>query len=632
MMQHFTTRAAALALAISTIALAPTASAQEEGARRVEIGFTPTARTSIAIWIESEDGTVFRTLRLTDGVAVRGIGNRPGALQMNSSWRWPYGRREGVLPVWAHRRVAAGGEAFPRVIFNGRRSEGNASSAGSAGEPRNTRDDYFCLSFDRARSGRDALDATTCASVFMSNKGRYVTDEDVSAGYAEPFEAVGGSAMMRSMETTSLYPPRRDVTACDTPACGDHEDVGRFADDARRVMPVIDAVTMATPAGERPTQIVFDVPPEWPNGAYRLYAEVHVEGDWNDDHNGEVYPTPTGPSGMWDYWAMQYGYPYRGQPSVIYEVPFTIGPVGGEWAATAPIGYGALHGEDGDIRPMDGTIVDDPSGAPGSGADRLRGPGERLRVTVPAYNICEQPDPPPECGRECTPGDDTCGRDLVCGPDFECVGICDVPMSPTAVPALEVVEHADEKSAHHWATLRFQVPESPRALARYEVRVGTRPIVDLESFERALPAVEANIERTELVVPVQGAPGDVIELDFGGLSPETTYHVAVRAIDQCNAPGPITSAEVTTTPIHFTTVSPCFVATAAWGTPMAAEIGALRRFRDRHLRSHAPGRALVALYEDWGPGAADWIRGSEERRAVTRAALAPVVALARWLD
>jgi len=134
------------------------------------------------------------------------------------------------------------------------------------------------------------------------------------------------------------------------------------------------------------------------------------------------------------------------------------------------------------------------------------------------------------------------------------------------------------------------------------------------------------------VVPVQGAPGDVIELDFGGLSPETTYHVAVRAIDQCNAPGPITSAEVTTTPIHFTTVSPCFVATAAWGTPMAAEIGALRRFRDRHLRSHAPGRALVALYEDWGPGAADWIRGSEERRAVTRAALAPVVALARWLD
>ncbi len=630
-MQHLTSRAAALCFALAAIAPSTT-SAQETASRRVEIRFTPTARASIALWIESEDGSVFRTVRLTEAVSVRGIGNRPGAMQMNGGYRWPYGRREGALPVWGHRRIAAGGEPFPRVIFNGRRSEGNASSAGSAGEPRNTRDEYYCLSFNRELSGRDALDAMSCASVFMSNKGRYATEEDVAAGYAEPFEEVGGAAMMRSMDTTSIYPPRRDVVPCEGPACGDHDDVGAFAEDARRIMPEIDAVTMATLMGELPTTIVFDVPPDWENGAYVVYAEVHVEGDWNDAHNGEVYPTPTGPSGMWDYWAVQYGYPYRGQPSVVYRVPFTLGPAGGTWAASQPSGYGALHGEDGAIRPLDGTIIDDPAGAPGSGADRLRGPGERLGVTVPQWDICSQAEPPPECGRECTPGDDTCGRDLVCGPDFACVGLCDVPMSPGAVPDLEVLEHTDEKNAHHWATLRFRVPDSPRRLARYEVRVGTAPIVDQASFERALPAVQANIERTELVVPVEGAPGELIELEFGGMSPETTYYVAVRAIDECNAPGPIGAAEITTTPIFFTTVSPCFVATAAWGTPMAAEIGALRRFRDRHLRTNAIGRAFVSSYERWGPAAADWIREGETRRSVARAALAPFVAVARWLD
>ena len=54
--------------------------------------------------------------------------------------------------------------AFPRVIFKNRASEGNASAAGSVGEPRYTRDDYFCLSVHAVSSSRDALDAMTCPS------------------------------------------------------------------------------------------------------------------------------------------------------------------------------------------------------------------------------------------------------------------------------------------------------------------------------------------------------------------------------------------------------------------------------------------------------------------------------------
>ena len=60
-------------------------------------------------------GTFMSTVGLTQAVSVRGIGNRPGAIQMNSGYRWPYGRREGVLPIWAHRRAAAPGAGSSRA-------------------------------------------------------------------------------------------------------------------------------------------------------------------------------------------------------------------------------------------------------------------------------------------------------------------------------------------------------------------------------------------------------------------------------------------------------------------------------------------------------------------------------------
>jgi hypothetical protein len=64
---------------------------------------------------------------------------------------------------------------------------------------------------------------------------------------------------------------------------------------------------------------------------------------------------------------------------------------------------------------------------------------------------------------------------------------------------------------------------------------------------------------------------------------------------------------------------------------MASEIGALRRFRDRHLRNHVLGDALVGLYHEVGPYAADVVRGDGELRAAVRSLLSPVVALAKWL-
>ena len=76
---------------------------------------------------------------------------------------------------------------------------------------------------------------------------------------------------------------------------------------------------------------------------------------------------------------------------------------------------------------------------------------------------------------------------------------------------------------------------------------------------------------------------------------------------------------------------PRFVATAAYGSPLASDIGPLRRLPDRYLQSHAPGRALVAFYYTFGREPAHLIARHPTLRAITRASLAPMVAISNWL-
>lgn len=592
-------------LALTSVTAAPAGAAADENvaSRTVELRFTPAPHLQLAMWIERPDGTFLATVGLTQSVSYRGIGNRPGASQMNSGFRWPYGRREGVLPVWAHRRAAApGAVGFKRVIFQERR-EGWASRY----REDSSDDNYFCLSFrektnvDQTSTREEALDAITCPSGFSSDKGRYMVAADVAAGYSEPTQ-VAGANVPRPLDLVSLYPPRRDYQHCTGgPICHDVFDVDSYNRSALDVMPELDAVTLATPPAGTEQSVMFRVPDHWPGGDYVAYVEANLEGDYNAAFNDVTYPTPARAGDIWDSWAHDYGYPYRGQPSVVYAIPFTIDATAGagvvSFQTAAPIGYGDVDGfgpQGGALSSMDdGRVSDDPVAAPGSGADRLLADhetGQRVRVDV--RNCPTHPAPL-------------------------------VPSQSTAKA------DPDGRHSHEWGVLHFVEPSSDQPVARYEIRFSEQPIVpdDLDSFMHAQPAVSADRDQTALQVAA-GSPGQPIDVHFGGMSPLRHYYVGIRAVDRCGMPGPIAVAELETTRINFTKLSGCFIATAAYGSAMQPQVQALRAVRDALRPRSAIFATATDLYYRSGPAAAQLVAKSEAARALARILLGPPAAIA----
>jgi hypothetical protein len=76
----------------------------------------------------------------------------------------------------------------------------------------------------------------------------------------------------------------------------------------------------------------------------------------------------------------------------------------------------------------------------------------------------------------------------------------------------------------------------------------------------------------------------------------------------------------------------CLIATAACGTPAAAEVRTLRRFRDELLEGHPLGRAMAEAYYRVSPPLARWLDGHPGARPWVRGGLVrPAAAVARLL-
>jgi hypothetical protein len=74
----------------------------------------------------------------------------------------------------------------------------------------------------------------------------------------------------------------------------------------------------------------------------------------------------------------------------------------------------------------------------------------------------------------------------------------------------------------------------------------------------------------------------------------------------------------------------CFIATAAYGSPMQSYVKILREFRDRFLLESSIGKAFVNFYYKYSPPVANFITKHTNLRAMVRMSLLPFVGIS-WV-
>jgi hypothetical protein len=88
------------------------------------------------------------------------------------------------------------------------------------------------------------------------------------------------------------------------------------------------------------------------------------------------------------------------------------------------------------------------------------------------------------------------------------------------------------------------------------------------------------------------------------------------------------TADMSISAYYVTEAAPiCFIATAAYGTPLAQEISVLRQFRDNFMDATRIGQKLVETYYRVSPPIARAIGQHNTLRALVRLLLKPIIQL-----
>jgi hypothetical protein len=560
----------------------------------------------IAIWVEGGDGRFVDTVLVTNLTARLGIGNRPGHYTLPSGPKFPYGRRSGVLPVWAHRR----GKLYNAVVMqDGLEKEYWLGFHEVVSSP----DPYFCRPMTLMEIDVDAVSCPT--RTFNSVKGRFF---DPATDAMAPHLESDGRPKAYVPPARSYYPPRNDLRTFTENDC-DRARAPDCAVSARSYADLndLDLVSAATPPYGQPFSKSWRVPDSLPDGAYVLYVEVSKEFDLNASHN---YPATQ------DQMLREWGLPNNfGQPSVVYRVPFTFERGGSAQAAVTDIaGYGDWDGKTGALHAPDGTISD----SPGSGAGRLL-VIEQPRLTATGalagrvhVVVDNGSGLPPDAG---APPDAADARPMADGGgDAGGDGAvpADAPVGPPAceqAPGAAPIVVTGVTAKAETAEVSFIEPSGElwQRADGYEVRVWNGREQSRAAFAEGLPLREVQ----------KGEPGRVVTVAIADLKSESEYTVGVRPKGDCLEPQ-VGFASFTTIVREFTQLSGCFIATAAYGSPLASAVDRLRVARDRARDASALAAAAAELYARSSPPVADVLRASGPARAVTRRLLAPFVQLA----
>jgi hypothetical protein len=486
-------------------------------------------------WIEDASGHYVTTIFITQATGTYGLGNRPGRFDFNSGPHWPYGRRVNVFPVWAERKP----ERYDSIVFQDGVDD-NLSHRFDQSSP----EPHFCRPMQANAPSPDhtAYDAMSCASSMVyTDKGQ------------------------RDASMQSKYPPRQDVA--ESPGL-DVDDVATYPSMNR-----FDAVSAATPAAGAVATFGWTMPSDLAAGNYVLFVEASTEFDHNDTYTEAARPAPANIA------YGDYGEPYRGQPSVVYKVPFSI-ESGAMTARTADyVGYGDPDGASGVLNPPDATIS---TTVPGSGVDRL--------------GLITDPDG-----------------------DFRVKVVSRMQLD-------SIAPGAPQQFALARATSRSAVIDFVEA--GDDANVGTVRSYDVR-LRAATPITDDNFDAPDtLVLPSAITPvmaGEPQQIDLSALLPATHYYLAVRANDDCDNKSPLALYDFSTPDRSVGEVDACFVATAAYGSLMAADVGMLRHVRDSVMRKSVLGELAVEAYYTFSPPVAGVVGESELLRWTAREVLSPIV-------
>ncbi|HEY4055173.1 MAG TPA: CFI-box-CTERM domain-containing protein [Kofleriaceae bacterium] len=533
------------ALMVLAIGLGTTASA-DNVCHSIDVTVKPQKRTDLrqgnqqapqmVAWIEDASGNYLSTIYITQETGTYGLGNRPGEFDFNSAPGWPFGRRIGVFPVWAERKP----ERYDSIVFQDGRENGL-----SHGLQISSSEHHYCRPMEPSGTDASFYDALTCAtSIVGTDKGR------------------------RDSSQQSKYPPRQDVARdADT----DSYDVATYA-----TLNHFDAISTATPAPGTVTTFGWTMPSDVPAGDYVLFVEASTEFDHNETYSKAARPGPDVSYGS-------YGEPYRGQPSIIYKVPFTIAMDEHVAKTSDYAGYGDPDGANGMLHAPDATITTDVTG---SGIDRLGvitdGDGSyRVKVVSRVENDNIAPSAP---------------------------AMLSLGTVTSRNAIIDFTESGDDNMTG--------------AARSYDVRfrVGS-PVTD-DNFNDA-----DSVSVPSGVTPVMA--GEAAEVALTGLLPETHYYVGLRANDDCGNASPLATFDFTTPARQVGEVDSCFIATAAYGSLMAADVSLLRHVRDSVMRKSVLGELAVEAYYTFSPPVAGVVGESDLLRWTAREVLFPIVRYVR---
>ncbi len=121
--------------------------------------------------------------------------------------------------------------------------------------------------------------------------------------------------------------------------------------------------------------------------------------------------------------------------------------------------------------------------------------------------------------------------------------------------------------------------------------------------------------------------------DINGITPDTVYYVRAYAVLSSTTTTNGTTAQevIYGNQLSFRTNDACFIATAAFGSPLAPHIEVLSQFRDKYLKTTELGVKFVHAYYHFSPPLADFISQSSLMRFVVRLLLLPLVGFSYFM-